>query len=86
MAALVAVELNFTKLPSRFSDNVFALRPGVPVELTFTAWEAFAVQGLVGGLRVRSAADGVPTRPVWTKYNTCSSAGPSAQQRRRSAQ
>lgn len=65
MAAMVAVEMNYTEVPGRFSDNSFMLKPGVPVQLTFTAWGSFAVEDLVKGLRVRSAADGGPTPPDW---------------------
>jgi hypothetical protein len=65
MAALVAVEVNHTKLPGRFSDSAFMLRPGVPTELTFTAWGSFVVQDFVDELKIRSAAAGAPQNPVW---------------------
>lgn len=66
LSAMVAVDMNFTRVPGRFSDNAFLMRPDVPIDLTFTAFvQSFDVQDLVDNLRVRSAADGVPARPKW---------------------
>ena len=66
LSAMVAVDMNFTLVPGRFSDNAILMRPDVAVDLTFTSFDqAFGVQDLVDHLRVRSAADGVPARPVW---------------------
>jgi hypothetical protein len=67
LSAMVAVDMNYTLVPGRFSDNALLLmRPDVAVDLTFTSFDqAFGVQDLLDHLRVRSAADGVPARPVW---------------------
>jgi hypothetical protein len=65
LSAIVAVDMNYTRVPGRFSDNAIFMRPDVAVNLTFTAYQPFIVQDLMDHLRVRSAADGVPTRPLW---------------------
>ena len=68
LSAMVAVEMNYTRIPGRFSDNAILMRPDVAVNLTFSTFQGeqpFSVQELVDHLRVRSAADGVPARPVW---------------------
>ena len=65
LSAMVAVDMNYTRVPGRFSDNSILMRADVAVNLTFTAYQPFNAQDLVNHLRVRSAADGVPKRPVW---------------------
>eukprot|EP01043_Picozoa_sp_COSAG02_P053397 COSAG02_NODE_5889_length_3958_cov_1.680228_4_plen_628_part_01 len=66
LSAMVAIDMNFTLVPGRFSDNAMLMRPDVAVELTFTSFDhAFDVQDIVDHLRVRSAADGLPARPAW---------------------
>ena len=68
LSAMVAVDMNYTRVRGRFSDNAMLMRPDVAVNLTFSAFngeQPFSVQELVDHLRVRSAADGVPARPVW---------------------
>ena len=65
LAAMLAVDMNYTQVPGRFSTNAILMRPDVAVNLTFTAYQPFSVHELVDHLRVRSAADGVPTSPVW---------------------
>eukprot|EP01052_Picozoa_sp_SAG31_P063807 SAG31_NODE_22714_length_519_cov_1.280952_2_plen_51_part_01 len=47
LSAMVAVDMNFTRVPGRFSDNAFLMRPDVPIDLTFTAFvQSFDVQDL----------------------------------------
>ena len=66
LSAMVAVDMNFTLVPGRFSDNAILMRPKEAVDLTFTSFDqAFGVQDFVDHLRVRSAANAVPAKPVW---------------------